>query len=81
MTKFIDAGDGPAVFVMFLLGATMVGAALFVEFTYSPPLWLHAVLWLPLTVLLAVVLLRPIKATLIALQYHNKAEQGRLDRD
>lgn len=77
--QFIDAGDGPAIFVMFLLGAAMVGAALFVEFTFEPPLWLHAVLWLPVTLLLAVLLLRPFKATLIALQYRNKAEQGRME--
>lgn len=77
--KFIDAGDGPAIFVMFLLGAIMVGAALFVELTFEPPLWLHAVLWAPLTILLAVLLLRPMKGALIAAQYHNKAEQGQLE--
>ena len=77
--SFADAGDGPAIFVMFVLGAIMVGVALFVELTYSPPLWLHAVLWLPVTMLLAIVLLRPMKGVLIALQYRNKAEQGRLE--
>ena len=76
---FADAGDGPAIFVLFLLGAVMVGAALFVELTFSPPLWLHAVLWLPATFVLAIVMLRPMKGTLIALQYRNKAEQGILD--
>ena len=76
---FADAGDGPAIFVLFLLGAVMVGAALFVELTFAPPLWLHAVLWLPVTFVLAIVMLRPMKGMLIALQYRNKAEQGILD--
>jgi len=78
---FADAGDGPSIFVMFLLGALMVGAALFVELTYSPPLWLHAVLWAPMTMILAIIMLRPMKGVLIALQYRNKAEQGALEND
>src|SRR2546423_13973338 len=45
---FIDAGDGPAVFVILIAGFIVVGSALVVEFKYAPPFWLHAVLWLPL---------------------------------
>jgi len=44
-----DAGDGPAVFVILLLGAVVVGLAILVEVKFEPPLWLHAVLWLPVT--------------------------------
>ena len=40
-----------------------------VEVAYRPPMWLHAALWLPLTVVLALVLLAPIKGTLVALQW------------
>ena len=76
--KFIDTGDGPAVFVIFLLGALMMGGALFVEFGFSPPVWVHVVLWGLLIPILAVVLLRFMKALLIALQYKHKAEEGRL---
>ena len=45
--SFADAGDGPAVFIMFLAGFIVVGAALIVEALYHPPYWVHAVLWVP----------------------------------
>ena len=66
-----DAGDGPQVFVIFLLGALVVALALFVELKFAPPLWLHLVLWTPLTLAGALLLLRPLKAGLIALQYRH----------
>lgn len=77
--KFIDTGDGPAVFVIFILGFLMLGGALYVEFGYGPPAWVHVVLWGLLTPLLAIVLLRFMKALLIALQFKHKAEEGRLE--
>ncbi|HZT88465.1 MAG TPA: DUF983 domain-containing protein [Stellaceae bacterium] len=66
-----DAGDGPAVFVIFLLGLVVVGLAAALEVTAAPPLWVHLVLWTPLIVGGAIGLLRPFKATLIALQYRH----------
>lgn len=78
---FADSGDGPAVFVIIILGFLMMGAALIVEFKMSPPLWLHVVLWAPLAFLLGFGLLRPMKSMLIALQYRNKAEEARLAGD
>ena len=75
---FIDSGDGPAVFVIMILGFLMLGGALLLEFSVHPPIWLHALIWIPATLFLAFGLLRPLKATLIALQYKNKAELGRL---
>jgi uncharacterized protein (DUF983 family) len=79
--RFIDTGDGPAVFAIFILGFLILGLALYVEFTYEPPVWVHVVLWGALTPLIALVLLRFLKAMLIALQYRNKAEEGRIARD
>lgn len=76
--SFADAGDGPAVFVIFISGFIVVGAALVVEMTYQPPLWVHAALWVPLVLVTTVLPLRPIKGVLIALQYHHKAAEGRL---
>ncbi len=73
---FIDTGDGPAVFVIMVLGFIMLGAALILEFSVHPPIWVHALLWVPATLILALGLLRPLKALLIALQFHNKAAQG-----
>jgi uncharacterized protein (DUF983 family) len=76
--NFADAGDGPAVFVVFLAGAIVVGCALVVEFKYEPPFWVHALLWLPLIGLTTLLPLRPMKGLMIALQYHHKAAEGRL---
>jgi uncharacterized protein (DUF983 family) len=64
-----DAGDGPAVFVILFLGLIVVGLAAWVELRFSPPIWVHLVLWTPLTIGGAIVMLRPLKAGLIALQY------------
>lgn len=75
---FADSGDGPAVFIILLVGFIVVGAALVVEALYQPPYWMHALLWLPAAVLLCLGLLRPFKALLIAQQYRHKAEEGRL---
>jgi uncharacterized protein (DUF983 family) len=76
---FIDAGDGPAVFVILLAGFIVVGAALVVEFKYAPPFWLHAVLWGPLILLTTLLPLRLMKGLMIALQYHHKAAEGRME--
>ena len=78
---FADSGDGPAVFAIFILGFLILGGALLVEFKLGPPVWVHVVLWGILTPLLAFFLLRILKATLIALQFKHKAEQGRFALD
>ena len=70
-----DSGDGPAVFVILILGAVVVAAAALVEARYAPPLWLHAALWPPLILGGALGLLRPFKAMLIALQFRHRAGQ------
>jgi uncharacterized protein (DUF983 family) len=77
--SFIDSGDGPAVFVIMIVGFIVVGLALVVEFTFQPPYWVHVVLWVPLVLGLSFGLLRPLKGLMIALQYHHKAEQGRVE--
>jgi uncharacterized protein (DUF983 family) len=68
-----DAGDGPAVFVILILGAIVVLLAALVEINFAPPIWVHVVLWFPLTLAGAILLLRPLKAGLIALQYRHLA--------
>ena len=55
---FADAGDGPAVFVILIGGAIVVFAALMTEVVYQPPYWLHAVLWLPLILIVTLAPLR-----------------------
>jgi uncharacterized protein (DUF983 family) len=72
-----DAGDGAAVGVILLLGAIVVGLAFWVEFHFSPPLWLHAALWPVVTIPLAILMMRPAKAALVALQFrHRTTEMG-----
>lgn len=77
---FADAGDGPAVFVMLIVGFIVCGLALWLELKAAPPFWVHALLWVPLVTLLAGTLLPMLKALLVALQYRNKAALGHLDR-
>ena len=66
-----DAGDGPAVFVILVLGAVVVGLAIWVEVAFAPPLWVHAIVWLPVITAGAIAMLRPLKALMIALQYRH----------
>jgi uncharacterized protein (DUF983 family) len=77
---FIDTADGPAFFVMSIVGIVVVALALWVEFAYEPPIWLHLVLWFGLTGILSLALVRPLKALMVALQFHNRAEEGRLEK-
>ena len=76
---FADAGDGPAVFVTLIAGFLVLGAALWLEVAYDPPIWIYVVVFLPLTLVVCLGLLRPFKGLLIALQYVLQAEQGRLE--
>jgi uncharacterized protein (DUF983 family) len=77
--SYADAGDGPAVFVILIVGFIVVGLALWTEVNISPPRWVHLVIWLPLTVALALTALRLIKGVLLTLQYSKQAAEGRLD--
>jgi uncharacterized protein (DUF983 family) len=78
---FMDSGDGPAVFGIFILGFLVLGGALLVEFKLGPPVWVHVLLWGPVTFTLAFLLLRLLKSTLIALQFRHAAGEARLDRE
>lgn len=78
---FADSGDGPAIFIMLIVGFIVVGGALAVEILFRPSYWVHAALWVPLTAVLCLALLHPFKGVLIALQYHHKAEEGRIAGD
>lgn len=79
--SFADAGDGPAVFVILIVGFIVVGLALMVETSLSPPIWVHLILWLPLAIILSVWGLRLAKGVLVNLQYAHKAAEGRIDRE
>lgn len=63
------ADDMPAYIVMSIVGHIVVGLVLWTEFRYAPPTWVHWTLWLPLTVILTLVLLQPVKGLIVALQW------------
>lgn len=67
-----DSADGPAVFLIFVLGFLLVPLALWIDMILEPPLWVHALVWSILTLLLTVGSLRPLKAYVIALQYKHR---------
>ena len=72
-----DTGDGPAVFIILIVGAIVVFLAVMTEIWAMPPYWVHAVLWPPLILGLSLGLLRPMKALMIALQFRNQAGEGK----
>jgi uncharacterized protein (DUF983 family) len=73
-----DPGDGPAVFVILIVGFLVAGGALIVEVAFQPPYWVHAVIWLPAILVLSFGFLRLIKSTLLVLQYKHRAGEARL---
>lgn len=78
--SFADAGDGPVVFVILIVGFIVVGAALWMEVNINPPLWVHFLIWIPLATVFSLVLTRILKGVLITLQYRNNARPGEVDR-
>ena len=71
----LDTGDGPAVFVMLVVGFAVVGLALVVEVKYSPPLWMHMALWTPLILGGSLSMLPLLKSMMFAAQYRTRAEE------
>jgi uncharacterized protein (DUF983 family) len=70
-----DTGDAGAVIVIMVLGAIVIGLAFWVEFRFNPPLWVHAILWPAITLPLAVLFTRPMKAALVALQFRTRPNE------
>lgn len=71
-----DAGDGPAVGAIFLLGALTVTGAFLVEFRLEPPFWVHLLLWPAVLIPGAVVTMRVAKAALVWLQWRHRQGDG-----
>ena len=67
-----DSGDGPAVFLIFILGFILVPIALYVAMHTDWPVWVHGLLWGGITLLCTLGLLRPAKALTIALHYRHR---------
>jgi uncharacterized protein (DUF983 family) len=73
-----NVGDGPAAFLIMIVGAIITALAIIVQLRFEPPYWVHILLWLPLTIVLVVGFLRIAKAALLILEYRNRAREGRL---
>ncbi|BAK65517.1 conserved hypothetical protein [Sphingobium sp. SYK-6] len=73
-----NVGDGPAAFLILIVGGLVTALALFLQLAASPPFWVHILLWVPLTTVLVVLCLRASKAALLILEYRNQAREGRL---
>ncbi len=76
-TQF-NVGDGPAAFLIMIVGAIVTALAITVQLSFDPPFWVHILLWLPLTIALVLSLLRLAKALLLVLEYRNRAREGKL---
>jgi uncharacterized protein (DUF983 family) len=68
-----DTGDGPAVFIIFILGFIVVPLAVWTEFHFEPPIWVHILIWPALLLGGTIGLLRPLKALMIGQQYRHRS--------
>ena len=72
-----NVGDGPAAFLIFIVGTITVVGALVVDGAFSPPWWVHLV-WIPIAAALTIGGLRVSKAWLLAQEYRHRAREGRI---
>ncbi|HWU73246.1 MAG TPA: DUF983 domain-containing protein, partial [Sphingomonas sp.] len=72
-----NVGDGPAAFLILIVGGAIVAAAIAVELSLSPPFWVHLLIWIPVSAVAVLLALRVSKAGLLALEYRNKAREFR----
>mgnify|MGYP001410892262 CR=1 FL=1 len=75
--EFADGGDGAAWFVMLFVCVVGVGSILGIEVAYAPPYWVHALIAIPVLIILPLVLLRPVKGMLLNQQWKTNAHEGR----
>jgi uncharacterized protein (DUF983 family) len=73
-----NVGDGPAAFLILIVGGLVTALALMVQLGAHPPFWVHIILWVPLTTALVILCLRASKAALLILEYRNQAREGRI---
>ena len=78
---FANAGDGPAVFVILIVGFIIIGLVLWLQVNYGPPMWVYVVLFGPLTIVLSLLSLRWCKGIFVALQYRHDASEGQIGHD
>lgn len=73
-----NVGDGPAAFLILIVGGLVTALALVLQVAATPPFWVHILLWVPLTTALVIFCLRISKSALLMLEYRNQAREGRI---
>jgi uncharacterized protein (DUF983 family) len=73
----MDSGDGPAVFVMFIVLIITMPLVFLVWAVFEPPIWVHAILWPIVVIGLSLWLLPPAKGIMIGLQFKHQAGEHR----
>lgn len=76
-----NVGDGPAAFLTLIVGAVVTVLALVVDAVFRPPLWVHVLLWVPLTAAAVIGSLRVAKGLLLALEFRHNADEGQQRND
>ena len=76
-----NVGDGPAAFLTLIIGALLIALALGLDSALHPPLWVHVILWVPLTIVAVIYGLRVGKAALLASEHQRQAAEGKLRDD
>lgn len=74
-----NVGDGPAAFLTLIVGGLVLALALIVELNFYPPMWVHVLLWCPLTIAAVIGSLRVSKGMLLILEHRNQAREGSID--
>jgi uncharacterized protein (DUF983 family) len=73
-----NVGDGPAAFLIMIVGAIVIIGAVSLQLSAEPPFWVHILIWVPVTAALVTGLLRVAKGALLVLEYRNRAREGKL---
>ena len=76
--SFAEEGDGPAVFAILILGFAIAGMALMMEYTFRQPVWVHIIVWIPVTMILVIGFLKVLKGIMIAAQFKTGAREGKI---
>lgn len=74
--KAADAGDGPAVFVILVVGAVVAPLLIILQFGLHLPGWVALAATMAAAVGLCLALLPPFKALLFAFQWKHKAREA-----
>lgn len=75
-----NVGDGPAAFLTLIIGTIVMIGAVTLTLTIAPPIWVHLLIWTPLTAIGIIGALRVSKGALISLEYRNTAREGQIKK-